>query len=173
MSPASAHCATDASCTGIQVQWFAGLEEAELSITLGKCLAELWEGFGLQSQDYPWDASWLEQKYLIRSISCNCHVEKTGLQIGFLWSMGRKDLFIHLSGTDLQNQGWVTAKCLYSGRTGCLLSGNASCSGTVRWSSVNLSHSLYVWYVKRKTVAEFKNNMILFHQFLKASVVSQ
>lgn len=53
------------------------------------------------------------------------------------------------------------------------LSGNASCSGTVHGSSVNFSHNPYVLYVRRKIVAEFRNNVILFHQFLKTSVVSQ
>lgn len=82
----------------------AGLQEAQLSTAhQTERAAELWGGIWCAVTGLPVRAPWSEQKYLIRSVSCNCHVEKTRLQIGFVWSMGKKDHFIHLSSADVQH----------------------------------------------------------------------
>lgn len=81
-------------CTAVK----AALQEAQLSTAhQAERAAELCAGIWCAATGLPVRAPWSQQKYLIRSVSCNCHVEKTRLQIGFVWSMGKKDHFIHLS----------------------------------------------------------------------------
>lgn len=139
----------------------AALQEAQLS-TAHQAVraAELWGGIWCAVTGLPGRAPWSEQKYLIRPVSCNCHVEKTRQQIGFVWSMGKKDHFIHLSSADVQHQALVTAKCPHSGRTDSLLSGDMGYSGTLHWSFLNFSHSLAFLCVNRKSAVEYRKSTI-------------